>query len=205
MSGSSTSSPPRTTEVTSSRRPQSTVREKNTSSSSRSAARPARGDQRVVRPRVVPIGPGAPEARRDPPRQADPPRQSKERLSPSRNLFDGSDRPDVDSLQRRRSRVRSTGSASTPSAPQEADSAAALRRLQSLLIWGGGALDVHVSHVVGRGQGPTLAVAEVRRSAPPCSRGSAAPLSRWRVEVWQPPSQWASSAQPPSRVRRAAW
>jgi hypothetical protein len=39
MSGSSTSSPPRATEVTSSRRPQIAAREKNTGSSSRSPAR----------------------------------------------------------------------------------------------------------------------------------------------------------------------
>jgi hypothetical protein len=64
-----------------------------------------------------------------------------ERATLSRHLFDGSDRPDSDSLQRRPSRVRSTGSASTPSGPQEADSSAAPRRLQSLIIrgtWGPG-------------------------------------------------------------------
>jgi hypothetical protein len=76
----------------------------------------------MVRPRVAPGGPGAPEARRDPPSRADPPRWSEDRQAPSRHLFDGSDRPDVDSLQRRRSRARSTGSASTLSTSQEADS-----------------------------------------------------------------------------------
>jgi hypothetical protein len=39
---------------------------------------------------------------------------------------------------------------------------------------------------------------------PPSSRGSAAPLSRWWVEVGQPSSQWGLSVQPPSTVRRAA-
>jgi hypothetical protein len=155
MSGSSTSSPPRAIEVTSSRRPQIATREKKAGSSSRSAARHARVDQQVVRPHVTPGGPSAPEARRDPPRQDDPPR-----------LFDDSDRPDADSLQRRRSRARSTDSVSTPSAPQEADSDTAPRCLQSLLIRGSGALDVHVSLATGGGQGPTLAVAEVGRSAP---------------------------------------
>jgi hypothetical protein len=53
-----------------------------------------------------------------------------------------------------------------PSAPQEVDSSAALRRLQSLLIRGGGALDVYVSLVAGGGQGPTPAVAEAEGSAP---------------------------------------
>jgi hypothetical protein len=119
----------------------------------------------VVRPHVAASGTGAPEAQRAPPRQADPPRWSEERPTPTRHLFDGSDRPDSDSLQRRQSRVRSTDSASTPSVPREADSGAAPRRVQSLLIRGGGALDVHVSLVAGGGQGPTPAVAEVGRSA----------------------------------------
>jgi hypothetical protein len=107
-----------------------------------------------------------PQVARVPPRQADPPRRSKERLAPIRQLFDGSDRPDSDSLQRRRSQARSTDSASTPSVPQEVDSGAPLRRLQSLLIQGGGALDVHVSLVAGGGQGSTAAAAEVGGSAP---------------------------------------
>jgi hypothetical protein len=106
------------------------------------------------------------EARRDPPRRADPPRQSEEQPAPTHHLFDGSDRPDADSLQRRQSRARSMDSTSTPSAPQEADSGAAPWRLQSLLIRGGRALDVHVSLVAGGGQGPTPIMAEVRISAP---------------------------------------
>jgi hypothetical protein len=115
----------------------------------------------VVRPRVVPSGTGAPESQRDSPRQADPPRRSEERPAPACQLFDGSDRPNSDFLQRRRLRARSTDSVSTPSAPQEADSGAAPRRLQSLLIWGGGAPDVHVFLVPGGGQGSAPAVAEV--------------------------------------------
>jgi hypothetical protein len=83
---------------------------------------------------MEPSDPRASEARRDPPCRADPPRQSEERATPCRHLFDGSDRPDSDPLQRRPSRARSIGSASTLSALQEADSSAAPRRLQSLII-----------------------------------------------------------------------
>jgi hypothetical protein len=59
----------------------------------------------------------------------------------ARQLYDGSDCPDSDSLQRRRSRGRSSDSASTPSV-QQAEPSAAPWRLQSLLIRGGGASDV---------------------------------------------------------------
>jgi hypothetical protein len=120
----------------------------------------------VVRPRVAPSGPGAPKARRDPPRRADPLRRSEERPAPTHYLFDGSDRLDADSLQRRRSRARSADSTLTPSASQEGDSGAAPRRLQSLLIRGGGAPDFLVSLVAGGGEGPTPTVADVGRSAP---------------------------------------
>jgi hypothetical protein len=72
MSGSSSSSPPRATEVLLLRRPQIVVREKNVGASSQIAARPAREDQRVVRPHVAPSGTSAPEAQRASPRQADP-------------------------------------------------------------------------------------------------------------------------------------
>jgi hypothetical protein len=143
----------------------------------------------VVHPRVAPNGTGVPEAQRAPPRQVEPPRQSEERPAPARQLFDGYDCPDSDSLQRRRSRARSTDSASTLSAPQEADSGAAPRRLQSLLIRGGGAPDVQISLVIGGGQGSALALAEVGGPAPEqlmerstaveaVSRSGAAPPSR---------------------------
>jgi hypothetical protein len=55
---------------------------------------------------------------------------------------------------------------STPSAPQAAKSGTALRRLQSLLIRGGGAPGVNVSLVAGGGQGPTPAVVGAGGSAP---------------------------------------
>jgi hypothetical protein len=72
MSGSSSSSPPRGTEVSSSRQPQVVVGDKTVGSSSHQAARPAREDQRTVRPRVAPSGTGASESQRSAPRQADP-------------------------------------------------------------------------------------------------------------------------------------
>jgi hypothetical protein len=93
MSGSSMSSPPRATKVTSSRRPQSAAREKITGSSSCSAARPAREDQRVVRPRVAPSGPDAPEVRRGLSRRANPLRRSEEQPAPSCHLFDAETTP----------------------------------------------------------------------------------------------------------------
>jgi hypothetical protein len=165
MSGSSSSSPPRGTEVSSSRQPQAARRDKNVGSSLRQAARPAREDQRTVRPRVVPSGTGASEMQRSAPCQADPTRQSEEHPSFTRQLYDGPDRPDSDSLQRRRSRRRSSDSVSTLSAPPAAEPSAAPRRLQSLLIQGGGAPDVHVSLVAGGGHDLTLAVAEAGESA----------------------------------------
>jgi hypothetical protein len=81
-------------------------------------------------------------------------------------LYDGSDRPDSDSLQRRRSRGRSLDSALTSSVPPTAKPSTALRRLQSLLIRGGGAPDVHVSLVAGGGHGPTPAIAKAGGTAP---------------------------------------
>jgi hypothetical protein len=176
MSGSSSSSPPHGTEVSSSRRPHAAVRDENVGSSSRQAARPACEDQWTVRPRVAPSGTGASESQRTAPRHADPPRRSEERSARARHLYDGSDRPDLDSLQRRRSRGKSTDLASTPSAPQAVESGIASRRLQSLLIRGGGAPDVHVSLITGGGQGPTTAVAEAGGSAPERTGECVAPV-----------------------------
>jgi hypothetical protein len=50
------------------------------------------------------------------------------------------------------------------------------RRLQSLLIWGGGAPEVHVSLVAGGGQGPSPAVVEAGGSAPERTREKAAAI-----------------------------
>jgi hypothetical protein len=85
---------------------------------------------------------------------------------PVRQLYDGSDRLDPDSLQKHRSRGRSSDSTSTPSASPVAEPSAALRRLQSLLIRGGGAPDVHVPLIAGGGHGPTPAVEEAGETAP---------------------------------------
>jgi hypothetical protein len=121
MSGSSSSSPPHGTELSSSRRRWATEHDKATGSSSRQVTRPTREDQRMVHPRAVPSGTGASEPQRSAPRQVDPPRRSEERPASAHQLYDGSDRPDSDSLQRRRSRGRSSDSASMPSAPPVAE------------------------------------------------------------------------------------
>jgi hypothetical protein len=57
-----------------------------------------------------------------------------------------------------------------------AEPSAAPRRLQSLLIRGGGAPEVHVSLVAGGGQGSPPAVAEVGGSAPERAREKAAAI-----------------------------
>jgi hypothetical protein len=81
-------------------------------------------------------------------------------------LYDGSDRPDSDSLQRRWSRGRSSDSTLTPSAALVVEPSTAPWRLQSFLIQGGGAPDVHVPLIAGGGHGPTPAVAEAGGKPP---------------------------------------
>jgi hypothetical protein len=115
---------------------------------------------------MAPSGTGAPESQRSAPRQADPPekvggaagvrslalrllRPSRLRL-PAEALIAG----------------KSLDSASTQSAPQAAKPGAAPRRLQSLLIRGSRAPDVHVSLVADGGHGQTPTVAEVGGSTP---------------------------------------
>jgi hypothetical protein len=102
--------------------------------------RPAGGHLRVAEIRTPPNRPS---------------RRSEERPASACQLYDGFDRPDSDSLQRRRSRGKSSDSASTTSAPQEAEPGAAPRCLQSLLIRGGGVSNVHMSLVTGGGHSPT--------------------------------------------------
>jgi hypothetical protein len=93
----------------------------------------------------------APPSRRDPhPANPTPPRRLKERPASARQLYDGSDRPDSVSLQRRRSRGKSSDSASTSVLPAAEPSAAP---------------DVHVSLVTGGGHGPTPATTEAGGSA----------------------------------------
>jgi hypothetical protein len=195
--------PPCGAEVSSSRRPQAAARDKNVGSSSRQAAHPTSEDQRTVLPRMAPSRTGTSESQRTTPLHADPPRRSEERPAPARQLYDGSDRPDSDSLQRHRSWGQSTNSASTPSAPQAVESGAAPRRLQSLLNRGGGAPDVHVpsSSVGAKDQLQPLQRPE---GQPPSGSGSVLPSLRRQTEAEQPPSRRARSMQPPSRARRAA-
>jgi hypothetical protein len=64
--------PHRTTQVSSSWRPQTAARDKNVGSSSRQAARPAREDQQTIHRRMAPSRTGASEAQRAASRQADP-------------------------------------------------------------------------------------------------------------------------------------
>jgi hypothetical protein len=130
----------------------------------------------MTRSRATPGGTGAPEPRRPAPRQADPLRRSEERPSSARQIYDGSEHPNSNTLQRRRSRGRSSDSMSTTSAPPVAEPSAAPRRLQSLLIRGGGAPKVHVSLVASGGQGPPPAVVEVGGSASERARDKAATI-----------------------------
>jgi hypothetical protein len=134
MSGSSTPSPPRMVEVTSSWRLEPAACEKSVGLCSRSAAHAVREDQQAACPRTMLGSLSASEARRNPPCRVNLPRRSEERAAPSRHLFNDSDRSDSNSLQMRLSRVRSIGSASLPSAPQQADPGVVPRRLQSLII-----------------------------------------------------------------------
>jgi hypothetical protein len=166
MSGSSSSSSPRGTEVSSSWRSQATRRDKTIGSSSRQVAHPAQEDQRMVCTRAVPSGTGASTPQRSAPRQVKPLKRSEERPTSARQPYDGSDHLDSDSLQWRQSQGRSSDSASTLSAPPVAEPSATPWRLQSLLIRGGGAPDVHVSLVTGGGHSPTPAVAEAGGLAP---------------------------------------
>jgi hypothetical protein len=165
MSGSSSSSPLRGAEVSSSHRPWEAGRDKVVGSSSRPAAPPVRVSLRSTRSRTAPKGTGTPEPPRYAPRQIDPPRRSEEHSVPVRQLYDGSDHPDSESLQRRRSRGRSSDSTSTPSAVPVAEPIAAPWRLQSLLIRGGGAPDVHVPLIAGGSHGPSPAAAEAGGTA----------------------------------------
>jgi hypothetical protein len=197
MSGSSTPSPPRVVEVTSSRRPEPAAREKGAGSSLRSVALLVREDQRVTHSHMMLGSPGASEVRRDPPRQDDPPRMPVEHKPSPHHLFDGFDRPNTDSLQRRPSRARSTTPTLTLSVPQGVDTSAVPQRLQSLVIRGGGAPDVHVPLSAGGSQRPTSDAAEVGRTASeptrernttlkPAGRSGPAPES---AECRGPPSE----------------
>jgi hypothetical protein len=98
MSGSFLSSPLCGAEVSSLRRPREAGRDKVVGSSSHPAAPPARVGLRSTRSRTSPSGTGTPEPPISVPRQIDRPRRSEERSVPVRQLYDGSDHPDSDSL-----------------------------------------------------------------------------------------------------------
>jgi hypothetical protein len=166
MSVSSSLSPPRGAEVSSLRRLREVGHSKIVGSSSRPAAPPARVGLRSTFSRTAPNGTGTHDLHRSATGQIDPRRRSVERSASVRQIYDGSDRPDSNSLQRRRSRGRSSYFASTPSAEPVVEPSAAPRRLQSLLIWGGGPPDVHVPLIAGGGHGLTSAVAEAGGTAP---------------------------------------
>jgi hypothetical protein len=202
MSGSSSSSPPHGAEVSSSRRPRETGRDKTVGSSSRLTAPPTRVGQQLVRSPAAPSGTGTPGPQRPAPCQADPPRRSEEQSVYVRQLYDSSDRPDFDSLQRRRSRGMSSDLASTPSMPSAVEPSAAPWRLQSFLIRGGGAPDVLMSHVADGGHGPTLAVTEVGWTAPE-PMGGVLPLYRRPTEAEKRPRRRAQDVPFPSRARSA--
>jgi hypothetical protein len=165
MSGSSLSSPPRATEVSSSRRPQMAACDKNVGSSSRQAARPAREDQRTIRTRAEPSRTGAPGRKVPRPAKLSPRGSQRSGHLPFTNSTMVWTVPTATPC-RGTGHGRSRRTVSTPSAPQAVDPGAAPRRLQSLLIQGGRALDVHVSLITGGGQGPTPTIAEVGGSAP---------------------------------------
>jgi hypothetical protein len=110
---------------------------------------------------MAPDGPSASEARRDPPRRGGR-RSGWLHLATSlmaltastQTLRRGVHRGRGQQARRRRERAAGGGSGAAP------------RRLQSLIILGGRALDAQVSLAARRGQGLTLAVAEVGRTAP---------------------------------------
>jgi hypothetical protein len=161
--------------VSSSCWPQEAGRDKVVGLSSRPTAPPIRVGLRSTHSRTAPSGTGTPKPPGSTPRQIDPPRRSEEHSVPVRQLYDGSDRLASDSLQRRWSRGRSSDSTSTPSVVPTEEPSAAPRRLQSLLIRGGGAPDVHVPLVAGGGHGPSPAMAEAG-GQPPSEWGRMLPL-----------------------------
>jgi hypothetical protein len=104
--------PPRAAEVSSSRCPQSASCDKNVGSTSRQAPRPARENQRTAYTRPEPSRIGVTGSQSAAPCEADPSRQSEERPAPARQLYDDSNYPYSDSLQRPRSRGKSSDSMS---------------------------------------------------------------------------------------------
>jgi hypothetical protein len=227
MWGSSSSTPHHGTEVTSSRQPQTAAHDKTVGSSSRQAAHLAREDQRTISPHVAPSGTGAFESQRSAPRQADPPRRPEERPASARQLYDGSDHPNSDSLQRCRSRGR--GSRQTRRRGGQSHRKAGGRKLAAPPIFSGGRLDAERTAGDGVWRRPAALVVVTytgRRSPgrpcfPCCRRGPRTNSGHCRDRRFSPQadggtssrrrgggSKWSSplsrrarSAQPPSRAR----
>jgi hypothetical protein len=203
MSGLSSSSPPRTTEVSSSRRPKMAARDNNVDSSLRKAARPAREDQRMVRLRVEPSRTGASRPQSAAPCQADPRGSRRSVQLPSAN-----------------STMVSTAPTPTPCrGPDRGRSRRTLRQRRVRRRWWipvppRGACSRYLSgaaepRMFTCPSSPAGAKVQPRPSQrledqPPSNRESALPLRR-QIEVEQPPSWWAPSVQPPSRAHQAAW
>jgi hypothetical protein len=161
-------------------------------------------DQRSVCSRAAPSGTGASEPQRPAPRSANPPRKSEERSASAHQLYDGLDRPDSDSLQRHQSRGRSSDSALTSSAPPVAEPSVVPRRLQSLLIRGGGAPDVHVSLVADGGHGPAPVIAETGGSAPERTEESVTTVEAAGRSGRAPETADTRCAVPKQGLKRAA-
>jgi hypothetical protein len=158
----------------------------------------------MTRSRATPSGTGAPESQRSAPRQADPLRRSEETPSSARHIYYGSERPNSDSLQRHRSRGRLLDLASTLIVPPVAEPSAAPRRLQLLLIRGGGAPEVHVSLVSSGGPGSSPASVEAGGSAPERAREGAAATEAASRSGAAPMTVGPQRAVPKQGSKRAA-
>jgi hypothetical protein len=126
------------------------------------------------------------------------------------HLYDGSDRPDSNSLKMRSSsKARLTLPVSARSAPQGGDSNIPPWCLQSLIIQSGGAPAVQVPLSAGGSQGPASDATEVGRTAPEPPRDRGAALESvgkgWPApalaERWEPSSELAATKRSaPSRL-----
>jgi hypothetical protein len=202
MSGSSSSSPPRGTEVSSSRQPAVTRRDKTVSSSSRQAARPAqrtRGRSALAR---CPAG-------RAPPRCKDPrpakPTPRDGRRSGRRPLASFTTAPTVPTLTPCRDVDRGGG--------RRTQCRHRARRWRWSLVLP----RITYSHYLSGPAGPRMFTCPLLRAGaaiqpepsqrlgaqPLSERGSVLPPSRRRSKAGQPPSWLARSAQLPSRARWA--
>jgi hypothetical protein len=123
---------------------------------------------------------------------------------PVRQLYDGSDRSDSDSLQWCQSRGRSSDSMSTPNVVPVAEPSTAPRRLQSLLIRGGGAPDVHVPLIAGGGRNPFPTIAEASGAAPEQMGENVAAVEAADRSREAPEAADSSRAVPEQGSKRAA-